>query len=113
MLIPCNGAIVTPSVTIANPTLTARSSLSSSVEVDGRYFPDAISFDRIKVDISFPLVFNNSRNGSAISISCILATRSAKSKAIFGSTMADESTNVAFATAAFSKISNVFFEISL
>jgi hypothetical protein len=35
-------------------------------------------------------------------MSCILATLSAKSNAIFGSTIAEESTNVDFAAAAFS-----------
>ena len=113
LLIPCKGAIVTPSVTIAKPTLTAKSNLSSSLAFEGRYFPKAISFEKIRADNSFPFVFSNSRRGSAISMSCILATLSAKSNAIFGSTIAEESTNVDFAAAAFSKISNVFFEISL
>src|SRR2546427_604867 len=37
-LIPCRGAIVTPSVTIANPTLTARSSLSWRVVSEPKYY---------------------------------------------------------------------------
>ncbi len=81
--------------------------------MEARCFPTAISFDKINAESSFPLVFNNSLSDSAISISCILATLSAKSKAIFGSTIADESTNVDFADAAFSNISKVFFDMSL
>jgi len=49
-------------------------------------------------------------SGSAISISCILETRSAKSNAIFGSIMPEESTKLDFASAAFSKIENVSVE---
>ena len=103
-LIPCNGAIVTPSVTIASPTLTAKSNFCSKVASVSEYFPSAISFDIINADSSFPLIFNNSRKGSAISISCILATRSAKSNAILGSIIPEESTRLDFAKAACSKI---------
>ena len=110
---PCRGAIVTPSVTMASPTLTARSSFSSSEASSREYFPRAISFERIKAESSFPLIFNNSRRGSEISISCILATRSAKSNAIFGSIIPEESTNVDFASAAFSKIVYVSVERSV
>ena len=106
-LIPCRGAIVTPSVTIASPTRTARSSFSSKVESGSEYFPCAISLERINADSSFPLVFRSSLRGSAISISCIFATRSARSNAIFGSIMPEESTRLDFANAAFSKIEYV------
>ncbi len=103
-LIPCNGAIVTPSVTTASPTLTARSSLSSSEASGGRYFPNAMSFEIIRADNSLPLVFSKFRRGSEISISCIFATLSAKSNAIFGSIMPDASTREDFALAAFSNM---------
>ena len=104
-LIPCNGAIVTPSVTIANPTRTARSSFSSKVlHQEENIFLSAISFERISAESSFPFVFRRSLSGSAISISCIFATRSAKSNAIFGSIIPEESTSVDFALLHFSKI---------
>ena len=109
-LIPCKGAMVTPSVTMANPTRTARSSLSSKVASEREYLPRAISFDKISADSSFPFIFNSSLRGSAISISCILETRSAKSNAILGSIMPEESTKVDFATAAFSNIETVSLE---
>ena len=104
---------MTPSVTIASPTLTARSNFSSSEASSREYFPKAISLDRIKAESSFPLIFNNSRKGSAMSISCILATLSAKSNAIFGSIIPDESTKLDFALAAFSKMVYVSFERSV
>ena len=106
-LIPCRGAIVTPSVTIARPTRTARSNFSSNEASGSEYLPIAISFERISADSSFPLILSSSLNGSAISISCILETLSAKSKAIFGSIIPEESTKLAFAAAAFSKIEYV------
>ena len=109
-LIPCKGAIVTPSVTIANPTRTARSSFSSNEALGREYLPRAISFDRISAEISFPLIFSSSLRGSAISISCILETRSAKSNAILGSIIPEESTKLDFASAAFSKMVNVSVE---
>ena len=102
--IPCNGAIVTPSVTIARPTLTARSSLSSNVASGEEYLPSAISFEKINAESSLPLVFRSSLRGSEISISCIFATRSAKSNAIFGSMIPDESTRDDLASAACSKM---------
>ena len=101
---PCSGAIVTPSVTIAKPTRTARSNLSSSVESSGRYFPKAISFDSMRAESSLPFVFRRSLSGAAILMSCIFATLSARSKAIFGSIIPEESTSVDFASAAFSKM---------
>ncbi len=109
-LIPCRGAIVTPSVIIANPTRTARSNFSSIVASGKEYFPKAISLAKISAESSFPLIFKISLNGSAISISCIFATRSAKSKAILGSIMPEESTKVDFAAAACSKIEYVSVE---
>ena len=56
----------------------------------------------IRAAFSFPVLSNNSRRGVAISISCILATRSAKSNAIFGSIIPEESKSVDFASAAVS-----------
>ncbi len=103
-LIPCNGAMVTPSVMIARPTRTARSSLSSR-EVSGRqYFPAAISFANISAESSLPLVFRISLRGSAISISCILATLSARSKAILSSIVPEMSASDDFAKAVCSNI---------
>ena len=103
-LIPCSGAIVTPSVTMAKPTLTARSSLSSSAASGAECFPRAISFESMSAESSLPLVFNSVRRGSAISISCIFATLSARSKTIFGSIMPEESTRADLAAAAASYI---------
>ena len=103
---------MTPSVTIANPTLTAKSNFSSKVASGSEYSPKAISFERINAEISFPLIFNNSRKGPAISISCILETLSAKSNAILGSIIPEESTKLDLASAAFSKIVKVSFERS-
>ena len=102
--------MVTPSVTMANPTRTARSSLSSKEASEREYLPRAISFDRINAESSFPFIFSSSLRGSAISISCILETRSAKSNAILGSIIPEESTKLDFASADFSKIENVSVE---
>ena len=69
-----------------------------------------MSFAKINAESSFPLIFKISLNGSAISISCIFATRSAKSNAILGSIMPEESTKVDFAAAACSNIEYVSVE---
>ena len=61
-------------------------------------------FDKISAEISFPWILSSFLNGSAMSMSCILATRSAKSNAIFGSIIPEESTSDDFASAAFSKM---------
>ena len=69
-----------------------------------------MSFEKFSADSSFPCVFRSCRRGSAISMSCIFATRSAKSKAIFGSIIPEESTRVDLASAALTKISYVSLE---
>ena len=97
---PCSGAIVTPSVTMARPTLTAMSRRSTSFASGGRYLPRAISSERRSAVTSLPCDARRSRRSAAMSISCILATRSAMSYAMRGSTLDEASTSVDFAAAA-------------
>ena len=75
--IPCSGAIVTPSVTTAKDTRTA---LSSRVfRSPEPYSPTAISSAIFNAAFSFVVAASRARSLSAISISCILATLSARS----------------------------------
>ena len=78
-LMPCRGAMVTPSVTMARPTLTAASSLSSSSVSGGMCLPSAICVAMISAASSFEWSSSMARMGPATSMSCMRATRSARS----------------------------------